>query len=194
MIYIVLTFVILATLSLWFIIDSRALWWVKAVVIAISLYFSICLYMSLDDLKGYPTNNPLPDQFEIHWAVVKQPSKTTDFPGVILVWVTSLKRVDILWGSPWLDLIETCKLPKVYALPYSKNDHRGMNAVLGKIREGQRVIGERGRGKNGEGKGKGPPGEGKGQKGGQGWSFSIDGDLKFYKLPPPIIPNKIMGE
>jgi hypothetical protein len=213
----IISFIILASLTLWFVMGAEGLWYLKAIVIALALYFSGCMFYSIDSLKGHPSNSQLPVKFEIHYGVVKQPNRVTEFPGSILMWVTELKPYETLFGKVWIDLANTCRDPRVYALPYSRSDHKQMQGVLKKLKEGKRVIGEnKGQGGIGAGKGKGEagegrrgtgkpgsargePGSGRGEAGRQGnarsggWSFSLDSGAFFHELPPPVMPHKVGG-
>jgi hypothetical protein len=181
-----LTFVILVAVILWFIIWGKGHWLLKAVVVAVSLYFGIATWQSLNGLLGWPApeSESLPDKFAVHWVVIKEPSKKTADPGAIFIWVSGPVK-ESLFAPDF-------KEPRAYKLPYSKEMHQRAEGALSLIRKGEKVIGMRGKGK-GKGwgqKGKGK-GEGEGEKGAWGMSRKHIPDIVFHKLPPPKFPPKM---
>ncbi len=72
-----IAFILLSAIILWFVIGSKGQWHLKAVCIALTLYFSLSLSKSLHDVAGWPSGERLPDKFEIHWGLVEEPDKST---------------------------------------------------------------------------------------------------------------------
>ena len=66
-----LAFFVLASLLLWFIIGSKGRWSVKALVIACVLYSCLSINLSLDNLFGWPSNQSMPEAFQVHWIKIK---------------------------------------------------------------------------------------------------------------------------
>lgn len=200
-----ISFVILSAVLLWFVIGARGYWWVKMIVMAVTLFFSIAMWNSLEDLLGWPTQKSLPDKFQVHWAVVDEPSKITRSQGGIYLWVKNLSPSK---DNSFLSFIpeDLKKESRLHKMPYTRTMHEQMNKVLGELKKGKKFIGEKkGNGvgeadgqANSQGKGKGKGKgyglrEGKGGKG-NGFDFSQEQEFIFHELPPPLVPRKITGE
>ena len=186
-----LTFVIIASLSLWFIILGKGSWWIKAFVVALTLYFSFGMWFSLSNMAGWPADKSPPDKFVLHWALVKEPSKTDiNQKGAILIWASAEEEGDEAKQSfPFLKN-QNNKMPRVYKLPYSEEMHEKLTKAMKQIAQGKGVMGGKGNseGKQGGEKGFGKDGKGKGSKG--YGSLSQDQDYIFYDLPPAVLPSK----
>ena len=61
-----LGFVLLAILSLWFVIGSKGHWFGKAAMILVSLYFCLSVGFSVNNFMGWPTSEELPQKFLVH--------------------------------------------------------------------------------------------------------------------------------
>lgn len=167
------TFILLGGLILWFVIGTKGYWLLKLILIAMTVCFSLFLSETMENVKGWPTDDELPDSFHVHWIVIKEPSKTDhNKKGGIYIWV--------------MDLAGDGKQPRAYRIDYSREMHEEAQKALGMIRAGKRVVG----GRRGDGKGKGKgrgSGEGDGNGGG---SFSDSPEIIFHELPPSKLPEK----
>jgi len=199
-----LAFMIMAALTLWVVIGCRGWWWLKMIVVAASIFFSISLWQNLADLQGWPTMAEVPQKFEIKWVEVEEPNKKTGDPGGVYVWLKDINPEAEIEETFYLRLHhkELEEEPRIHKMPYSRSAHEQAQGIKEKIAQGQRVFaqkGEQGMGTGGEGegegegkgKGSGQPGEGKpgGREGGSG-SMSQEQDWIFHELPPPLFPNK----
>lgn len=204
-----LTFLILASLGLWFVILGKGYWWAKLGFITIVLYFSLALWNSLSSLSGWATDTKLPPKFVVHWTLVSEPSKINPKEvGGIFFWATEIneenmpKKEEINYFLQPFAAKKADTEPRVYRLPYSEKLHKDLQSVMQKIRQGKTVVGkgktpgeagEEGEGK-GKGKGKGQgngQGNGKGKgKNGRGGSMSQEQEFMFYDLPPFKMPEK----
>jgi|TARA_R100000808_G_scaffold3827_2_gene13124 hypothetical protein len=185
-----IAFVLLAAIILWFVIGSKGQWHLKALCIALTLYFSLCLSQSLHDVAGWPSSDELPDKFEIHWGLIQEPDKVTGEEGRIYLWLTPKEEEeDSGWILSFYDAITDT--PRVYSIPYSRENHGKVEGAVEGIKQGQRMQGGKG---DGEGDGEGENGEkgGDGQegKGSGGGSISRSPELYFGPLPPPKLPEK----
>jgi hypothetical protein len=178
---------------LWMVIGSRGWWWAKAVLITLTVYASLVLWHNLETLQGFATSSPLPEKFEVHWVLAKEPNKITKDEGAILVWARSLtpnEDPDILVTK--LHNKNSVDEPRSYKLPYTRLLHEQSQQIQGFIRKGGRFFGSM---KPGEGQGFGQAGKnkgtGQGQPGGaDGGSLTRGGDMMFYQLPAPKFPEK----
>ena len=184
-----LTFIIVISISLWFIILGKGYWWAKAIVVALTLYFSIGMWAALSGLAGWPADQALPEKFLMHWALVKEPSKNDiNQKGAILIWATEDSESNKENSIFPLSKNKNINQPRVYKLPYSEDMHEKLTKVMKQMAQGKGVRGE----KSGEGGEKGEKGNGKnGEKKGKGYgSLSQEQDYIFYELPPAKLPEK----
>lgn len=206
---IVIAFIIMVAVMLWFIIGGRGYWFVKLLAAGFMLYFSLSMWASLSSLLGWPCNQNLPEKFLVHWVVVLEESKIADTKGAIYLMASELNdnylpkqyknsSSKLLSFVPKKDVGE----PRLYKMPYSKEAHKQMTGILQKLKAGQPVVGESGKGGEkgeGEGKGKGK-GKGKGLKGlepgedegpgGMRAVYHTEQELMFYDLPAPTVLPK----
>jgi len=204
---IVVAFLILVLLVLWFIIGSKGKWWLKALVMVMSLHLSLSISSSLPDFAGWPSTAPVPDEVLVHWMVVEEPNKRTKKEGSIYLWATNLSE-EIQpqkegWHKYLFSLVTSDpSQPRVHRLPYSTEDHEKAEDIIGRIKNGESIVGTRngnGEGSEGDGQGEGE-GDGSGQEGGDGsqegkdgngsGGFSLSDDITFQQLPPPFLPPK----
>jgi len=207
----VMMFLICAALLLWIIIGARGWWLCKLPVIAGTLYFAAVVWYSVDSYLGWPSQHHPPRKFQLHWAMVDEPMKGEEEQGGIYLWLTKMRHEDdqkaVKSWEPYVSWLgyEQVKSPRVYRVPYNRELHKQMAKAQSMLKKGQKVIGEFAPGKQGKfgdgkgkGKGKGGDGDGKGGKegegkpGGQGYRGDNRGlgDWKFYRFPPPKLPEK----
>jgi hypothetical protein len=205
-----LAFVIIAALTLWVVLGCKGYWWLKLVMVSLSIFFSISLWNSLVSLQGWPTSQTMPEKFEVKWLDVKEPNKKTGEEGCIYVWARDIEpnKPDSSIGaaaplSVQLHTKEESGEPRLYKLPYSRGMHEQAEGIKEMIGKGGRFYGrlaqagEAGEGGmsqlgadgKGSGKGKGRPGQGK-PNGEGGGSLSEGQEFVFHELPPPLFPNK----
>jgi uncharacterized membrane protein YgcG len=177
------TYILLSGLILWFVIGTKGYWPVKMALITLTVCFSMFLSRTVDDMRGWPYDGELPDEFRVHWIVVKEPSKTnTEDKGGIYIWIT--------------DFAGDGRIPRAYRSTYTKRGHENAQDALKLLKEGKMVAGGKdGREGEGEGEGEGGDGKGKGGKKGQGQgtgggSLSNSPEIIFHELPPPKLPEK----
>ena len=72
-----LVFFSLTALVLWFIIGARGHWALKALIILLTLHISLSVGMSIPNFAGWPSDDPLPKKFLVHWIIIKEPDKIT---------------------------------------------------------------------------------------------------------------------
>jgi hypothetical protein len=188
-----IAFVIFSAMALWIIIGCRGYWWLKALFIVASLYFSACLWTSLETLQGWPTEQSPPEEFEIKWILAEEPNKQTGAKGAIYLWAVNL-HPEKSENDDYIVVLHNKTMinePRLYKLPYSRNLHKQAMEFQKQIAKGERVMVRMGKeGMQGEGNGKGGK-DGKGDGKGDGRSLSQEQEIIFHRLPPPIFPEKI---
>lgn len=200
------TFVVLL---LWFIIGTKGKWILKMLVTALSIYFCVSLWTSLNGLLGWPTASDLTGKkVEVLWLDIKEPNKKTNDPGSIYVWVKHLEpkktqnSVVLRFHTK-----NSSSEPRLYKVPYSRKLHEQAAKIKKHLAKGGKFHGQlqkdgfKGDGKSGKGQGKGKgqgqgKGKGNGRKGkgqgkdGNGGSLSQEQEMMFHQLPAPHYQNK----
>lgn len=126
-----IAFSLIAILLLWFIIGSKGHWSIKFIAIPFTLFFSLVIWNSINYLTGWPCNDPLPEKYLLHWAVVKE---NRDI--YILVEETNAKDQDLVFLPN-----DFKKQPRLYRLDYNREIHKQLEESRKKIKQGERIIG-----------------------------------------------------
>ncbi|GAG04751.1 unnamed protein product, partial [marine sediment metagenome] len=89
-----MAFILCASLLLWIIIGAKGWWLVKVPVIAMTLYFGLAVWYSVDSYLGWPSTHDPPRKFQVHWIVVNEPPKTAPNTGAIYLMLTKVPHPD----------------------------------------------------------------------------------------------------
>jgi hypothetical protein len=136
---VVLIFVILVSILLWGVIGSKGHWGLKMMAIFATLMFSLNMARSLDDLRGWPTEQELPEKFLIHWVMVKEPDKSTEDDGGVYIWVQTLSS-DENSTLKFFQTDETLE-PRAYRMEYSVEMHELALNMKARLLEGRPILG-----------------------------------------------------
>jgi len=168
----------LVAMLVWFIIGAKGHWIAKIVLTFILSMSSLAVWNTIYVFSGWPTYEPLPSKFRLHYAVVNEPNR--DSLGSIKLWVTSKYE-----GRSLLENIDKTQ-PRAYSIPYSRENHKQIKDALQGIKNGQTVeMGMGGKNKGGNSKGKSS-----GRKGGESDSSPNSKPDGLYILPPSAPPLK----
>jgi len=127
------SFLLLVALILWLIIISKGKFWIiKSIVITIATLFSIVVLLSLKDFIGWPSKSTLPQEFQLHWAIIDEPDKIKNTEGAIYMWVTELNNENKNKG-----------LPRAYKIDYTRKNHEEIMKGLISLGDGIQQKGEK---------------------------------------------------
>ena len=108
------------------------IWLSSTSSIRIKLLVTICLpllygahWYGLQNLRGWPAYQGLPNQFQLIAADVVEPSSTSSQPGKIHLWVRLKPEGE----------------PRVYALPYTRKLHQMLFDTKQRMQAGQTQVG-----------------------------------------------------
>ena len=186
---IILAFLFISMFLLWYVIGARGAWWLKAFLISFTLYFGVSLGVSMEGLLGWPSSQNLPDEFELHWALIEEPNASLNRRGGIYLWVTDLNQDKISeddWRRFFIDFgTYKGRIPRSYKIPYSRQFHEKVDTAMIRIASGIPTMGEALIGDE--------EGDDTGGPGGDRNSISNDSpdELKFYDLPRSKLPEKV---
>jgi hypothetical protein len=126
---------------LWVIIHLDGYWYVKAIFITLLLYLSLSIFLSIENFKGWATNQSLPEEFRIEWVIIQEPDKANRMPGAIYIWTSSVDSEPLCLPG-LLCLSDEAKGPRAYVIQYSTESHEQSLELLELLRAGEEITGE----------------------------------------------------
>ena len=123
-------YVLLGVLLLSLNLRSRWSWWIKAGAILLTSAAYYLTYHSVDELKGWPVPDPLPERFAVHWVQVDEPDKATGEEGRSYIW---LRHLD--------DLEQPVGKPRVHEILFDDVLAQRTQEVLASLMDGQQING-----------------------------------------------------
>jgi hypothetical protein len=180
-----LLLLIFGSLSFWLMTDSSLKWYIKTACISTFCVFTIIFWSTIHSFLGWPADeDDIPEIVRVHWVVIKEPNKHTEYEGAIYFLLESAQE-ETSTLRKFFGYKGTDKEPRLYGLPYSREMHERLaREMIPKLKRGLPVVGRLTQGK---GKGKKRRGE---QKSKDGGSESQDQEWHFHELRPSDFLNK----
>jgi hypothetical protein len=184
-----LLLLIFGSLTLWLLTESQLKWYFKTICIATFCIFTTIFWSTIHSYLGWPADeDDMPEKVLIHWAIIKEPNKFTEFEGAIYILAESAEEetnsLRKVFGYN-KDKIE----PRLYQLKYNRSLHEHLQRkVIPKLKTGQPVYGKLSKEKRESKLGFGPgknPNKGKGDG-----SESQEQEWHFHELLPSEIHQK----
>ena len=182
---ITILYVLLMVSLAWTIIGIKGRWITKGLFMAIAIWFSVTLYYSFHNFMGWPSEEDISTKYsQLIWFQIKEPSKVTNHPGAIYLWVREIPESEKLEGLTLRQLIDPMvwftypdeSVPRAYKIPYSKEKHRELRKAAEGRKTGVKTYVEVKRGKKEFGK----PGQ-----------QEVDDGIRFKMIKPQdIIPKR----
>lgn len=122
-----LAYVFLLFLVLLALLKSEVGAGLKLVLAALCLGFYLWHYNLLQDYLGWPSDDGLPQHFELVSVFTVEPDLKNEQEGGIYLWIR--------------DLDSDRLVPRSFRLPYQKQLHRQVDSTMNKQRQGERFIG-----------------------------------------------------
>ena len=126
-------YVLLMILLSWSIIGIKGRWITKGLITAIAIWFSVTLYYSFHNFMGWPSEETISTQYsQLIWFQIKEPSKVSNHPGAIYLWVREIPDSEKIEGLTLKQLSNPMvwftypdeTVPRAYKIPYTKKAHR----------------------------------------------------------------------
>lgn len=103
---------------------------VKAgVILVVSLLYG-GTYLGIRSLEGWPTAEPTPEDFRLHWIAVDEPDKKNGAEGAIYFWLRELDEADRPVGEP-----------RAHVLPFDEETAGAAREALEMLQDGKRLNG-----------------------------------------------------
>lgn len=113
---------------------------VKGIFITVLMYLSLCIFFSFESVKGWPTNQDLPERFVLKSVVIEEPNKRTRAPGGIYLWVIPKKYVNTCPPGVICIKPQSTKMPRSFRVEYTKEKHEQMLEAMKRIAEGETIV------------------------------------------------------
>ena len=136
---ITILYVLLMILLSWIIIGIKGRWITKGLIMAVAIWFSVTLYHSFHNFMGWPSEESMTTKYsELIWFQIKEPSKITNYPGAIFLWVREMPKSEKTEGLTLRQLTNPMvwftypdeSAPRAYEIPYSKEKHRELRKAV----------------------------------------------------------------
>jgi hypothetical protein len=127
----VASYVVLATLLLSLNLRSAWRWPVKAAAIGITAGFFLVVFVALQALLGWPTEDQPPARFQLHAALIEEPDRKGPGQGAIYLWLSPRDADGAIAGPP-----------RAYALPYSRALHEATVRAQAGLSAGRPIDGK----------------------------------------------------
>ncbi|MGI9487148.1 MAG: hypothetical protein ACR2RF_14975 [Geminicoccaceae bacterium] len=148
-------------------------WPVKSAAIGLALPTGVGAFLALEAQLGWPSQNALPAEFQLHAAVIDEPGANTDNAGAIYLWLTPWGEIASIEESGTDVAIPPDRRPRAFDLPYSRELHQKVETMQERLERGEFVTGRHVRN--------------------QSWKrrFGLqDGQIDLEAPPPPPMPAK----
>ena len=139
-----LLLLVFGSLTFWLLTESHLRWYLKAACISTFCLFTIIFWSTIHSFLGWPANeNDMPEKVLIHWVIIKEPNKFTEFPGAIYVLIESAEEEETNFVKKMFSYNNGKVQPRLFALEYNRNLHEKLQkGVMSKLKAGQPVYGK----------------------------------------------------
>lgn len=123
-------FACVATMLAYLVIWSPLHWIFKLAATVVTIALVPLTFRSAGELRGLPSDGPIPASFQLLWAQVVEPNILQGVEGHVFLWLQTLDAENYPVG-----------LPRAYQLPYSEDLKIKLTQALGEIADGEEVQG-----------------------------------------------------
>ncbi|MBI4923523.1 MAG: hypothetical protein HY834_17425 [Devosia nanyangense] len=123
-------YALVAALLAYLLLASRLHWVFKALATAATVALIPLTFNGVGELRGLPTDGPIPFSFRMLWAQVIEPNPLQSEKGHVFLWLQTLDAANFPLGQP-----------RAYQLPYSDDLKIKVNEAMGKIAQGEQIQG-----------------------------------------------------
>ena len=145
---------------------------IKVVTTGLTLPASLGAFVSIEALLGWPSQAALPEDFQLHAALVEEPASHDAEGGAIYLWVTPFELAETEATPP----LQPGLRPRAFDLPYSRDLHKEVDAMRERLARGELVTGKH------------RPANGRERRFGE-----QGGEIDLEAPPPPPLPKQEDG-
>jgi hypothetical protein len=184
--FVPIAFLFVCCLLLWVIIGLRGGWWLKLVMMAMTLGISYAAWTTLDSYFGSPKRSEL-GAFSgqtafLFWVTINEPDGNKN-AGSICMWLRPVNQAT----------------PKLYQFSYSRKLHETSQAFLAEILKNngapiQIAFSSESNQNKQTAKGNGAGGSPKRPRAGGHGDLAYESEPRVYELPPVKLPDKLTND
>jgi hypothetical protein len=123
-------YALVAALLAYLVLLSRLHWIFKGMATAATVALIPLTFHGVGELRGLPTDGPIPPSFLLLWAQVVEPNMLQGENGRVFLWLQTLDEENYPVG-----------VPRAYQLPYSDDLKLKLSQAMGDIAQGEEVQG-----------------------------------------------------
>ncbi len=123
-------YALVAALLAYLLLLSRLHWVFKGLATVATVALIPLTFNGVGELRGLPSDGPIPLSFRMLWAQVTEPSPLQGERGRVFLWLQALDADNFPSGEP-----------RAYQLPYSEELDIKVSEAMGKIAEGEQIQG-----------------------------------------------------
>ena len=124
-------YALVAALLAYLLLLSRLHWLFKALATLATVALIPLTFNGVGELRGLPTDGPIPFSFRMLWAQVIEPNPLQSEKGHVFLWLQTLDAENFPVGQP-----------RAYQLPYSDDLKIKVSEAMGKIAQGEEIQGK----------------------------------------------------
>ena len=130
-------------LTFWVLNESALKWYIKTACISVFCIFTIIFWTSIHTFLGWPAlESDVPEKVLIHWVIIKEPNKYTNYDGRIFVLLESVGEPKSNFLARFFGYRKERVEPRLHGLKYNRELHEKLEkGVMPKLKRGQPVIG-----------------------------------------------------
>lgn len=123
-------YALVAALLAYVVLLSRLHWLFKVLATLATVALIPLTFNGVGELRGLPTDGPIPVSFRMLWAQVVEPAPLQEEKGHVFLWLQTLDADNFPVGQP-----------RAYQLPYSDDLKIKVAEAMGKIAQGEQIQG-----------------------------------------------------
>ena len=123
-------YALVAALLAYVLLLSRLHWFFKALATVATVALIPLTFNGVGELRGLPTDGPIPFSFRMLWAQVVEPAPLQSEKGHVFLWLQTLDAENYPVGQP-----------RAYQLPYSDDLKIKVGDAMSKIAQGEEIQG-----------------------------------------------------
>lgn len=123
-------YALVAALLAYIVLLSRLHWLFKLLATAATVALIPLTFNGVGELRGLPSDGPIPVSFRLLWAQVVEPALLQGEKGHVFLWLQTLDADNFPVGQP-----------RAYQLPYSDDLKIKVSEAMGKIAQGEEIQG-----------------------------------------------------
>lgn len=123
-------YALVAALLAYLLLLSRLHWFFKALATVATVALIPLTFYGVGELRGLPTDGPIPASFRMLWAEVDEPNPLKSDKGNVFLWLQTLDVDNFPVGQP-----------RAYQLPYSDDLKIKVRDAMARIGQGQQIQG-----------------------------------------------------